>query len=89
MEETDRFVKIAVVLFNLGGPDSPKAVEPFLRNLFGDPAIIPLPAVVRKPLAWVIARRRAVVAQAIYDKLGGSSPILEETQAQEIGRAHV
>ncbi|MGH6878713.1 MAG: ferrochelatase, partial [Rhizomicrobium sp.] len=36
-------MKLAVVLFNLGGPDSPDAVEPFLRNLFSDPAVLPLP----------------------------------------------
>jgi ferrochelatase len=75
-------VKLAVVLFNLGGPDSAEAVEPFLRNLFGDPAIIALPAIARKPLAWLIARRRAPVARAIYDKIGGSSPIVAETRAQ-------
>jgi ferrochelatase len=75
-------VKLAVVLFNLGGPDSPEAVEPFLRNLFGDPAIIALPAVARKPLAWLIARQRGPIARAIYDKIGGSSPIVAETRAQ-------
>jgi protoporphyrin/coproporphyrin ferrochelatase len=75
-------VKLAVVLFNLGGPDSLDAVEPFLRNLFGDPAIISLPGIVRKPLAWFIARRRVPVARAIYEKLGGASPILAETRAQ-------
>jgi protoporphyrin/coproporphyrin ferrochelatase len=75
-------VRLAVVLFNLGGPDSPEAIEPFLRNLFTDPAIIALPLVVRKPLAWLIARRRAPIAHAIYAKIGGRSPILEETQAQ-------
>jgi ferrochelatase len=75
-------VKLGVILFNLGGPDSPEAVEPFLRNLFSDPAIISLPAIVRKPLARFIARRRAPFARAIYDHMGGRSPILEETQAQ-------
>jgi ferrochelatase len=75
-------VKLGIVLFNLGGPDSPEAVEPFLRNLFSDPAIISLPAIVRKPLARFIARRRAPFARAIYDHMGGRSPILEETQAQ-------
>jgi ferrochelatase len=75
-------MKLAVVLFNLGGPDSPDAVEPFLRNLFGDPAILSLPAFLRRPLAWFIARRRAPFARAIYAKLGGSSPILAETRAQ-------
>jgi len=75
-------VKIGVVLFNLGGPHSPEAVKPFLRNLFSDPAIIALPSVVRKPLARFVAWRRAPVAREIYAKIGGRSPILEETEAQ-------
>lgn len=75
-------MKLAVVLFNLGGPDSPEAVEPFLRNLFGDPAILVMPAIMRKPLAWFIARGRAPVAQQIYAKIGGRSPIVAETEAQ-------
>jgi ferrochelatase len=75
-------VKLAIVLFNLGGPDSPQAVEPFLRNLFADPAILSVPAFVRRPLAWFIARRRAPIAREIYAKIGGRSPILEETLAQ-------
>ena len=75
-------MKLAIILFNLGGPDSPEAVEPFLRNLFSDPAIIQLPGFIRLPLARWIARRRAPFARAIYDHIGGRSPILEETQAQ-------
>jgi ferrochelatase len=75
-------VKLAVVLFNLGGPDSLEAVEPFLRNLFTDPAIIALPGIVRLPLGRFIAKRRAPFAREIYAKIGGRSPILEETQAQ-------
>jgi ferrochelatase len=75
-------LKLAVVLYNLGGPDSPDAVEPFLTNLFSDPAIISLPGFLRKPLAQFIAKRRAPIAREIYAKLGGRSPILEETQAQ-------
>jgi ferrochelatase len=75
-------VKLAVILFNLGGPDSPEAVEPFLRNLFTDPAIISLPGIIRKPLGRFIARRRAPIARQIYAHIGGRSPIVEETQAQ-------
>ena len=75
-------MKLGIVLFNLGGPDSPEAVEPFLRNLFSDPAIITLPGVIRIPLGRFIARRWAPLARAIYDHIGGSSPILEETQKQ-------
>jgi ferrochelatase len=72
----------AVVLMNLGGPDSPAAVRPFLYNLFSDPAIIGLPAVLRLPLAWLIARHRASIARGIYAQLGGSSPLFVNTQAQ-------
>ena len=75
-------MRLAIVLFNLGGPDSLDAVEPFLRNLFSDRAVIDLPAILRMPLARVVARRRAHVARAIYEKLGGRSPILAETEAQ-------
>lgn len=75
-------MKLAVVLFNLGGPDSPEAIEPFLNNLFRDPAVISLPAILRLPLAKFIAHKRAPVAREIYEKIGGRSPILEETEAQ-------
>ena len=72
----------AVILFNLGGPDNLDAVEPFLFNLFNDPAIISLPTILRYPLAKFISKRRTPVAKAIYAEMGGKSPILEETQAQ-------
>ena len=72
----------AVVLFNLGGPDRPEAVEPFLFNLFNDPAIIGLPWPLRPLLARLISRRRAPTAKAIYDQLGGRSPLLELTLQQ-------
>ncbi|MBP7670388.1 MAG: ferrochelatase [Ferrovibrio sp.] len=75
-------MKTAVILFNLGGPDSPAAVQPFLFNLFNDPAIIRLPGLPRWLLAKLISRRRAPVAREIYAKLGGRSPILPETEAQ-------
>ncbi len=75
-------MKLAVVLFNLGGPDSLEAVEPFLRNLFSDPAVISLPDFIRLTLAKFIARKRGPVAREIYRKIGGRSPILEETEAQ-------
>lgn len=75
-------MKIAVVLFNLGGPDSPEAVKPFLFNLFNDPAILRVPAPFRWILARLISARRAPVAQQIYAELGGKSPIIEETEGQ-------
>ena len=74
--------KLAVVLFNLGGPDGPDAVKPFLENLFKDPAIINLPAIARIPLAKFIAARRAEIAKANYAIMGGGSPLLPETVKQ-------
>ncbi len=74
--------KTAVVLFNLGGPDSLPAVQPFLFNLFNDPAIIRLPNPFRWLVAKLISTRRAPVAQEIYAKMGGRSPILPQTEAQ-------
>jgi ferrochelatase len=74
--------RIAVVLFNLGGPDSLTAVRPFLRNLFADPAIVRAPAPVRWALAELISRARERSAQANYAVMGGASPLLPETAAQ-------
>ena len=74
--------KTAVILFNLGGPDSPQAVRPFLYNLFNDRAIIGLPNPFRSLLASLISRRRAPTAKLIYEELGGKSPILENTESQ-------
>lgn len=72
----------AVVLFNLGGPDTPEAVQPFLFNLFNDQAILRLVQPFRRLLAFLIAKRRAKEAQKIYAHLGGGSPILVHTQQQ-------
>jgi ferrochelatase len=74
--------RIAVVLFNLGGPDQPDAVQPFLFNLFSDPAIIRLPQPFRWMVAKLISSRRAPVAREIYANLGGGSPLLPNTKAQ-------
>ena len=74
--------RIAVVLLNLGGPDGPRAVRPFLEALFSDPAIIGAPWIVRRPLAALIARARERTAVANYAVMGGGSPIVAETQAQ-------
>jgi len=75
-------MKKAIILFNLGGPDKLENVEPFLFNLFNDPAILDLPAFLRYPLAKLISNRRAPVAKKIYAELGGSSPILKLTREQ-------
>ena len=74
--------KKAVILFNLGGPDKLESVEPFLFNLFNDPAIISIPTIFRYPLAKFISKRRAPIAKNIYKEIGNKSPILELTQEQ-------
>ena len=76
--------RIAVVLLSLGGPDRPEAVEPFLFNLFNDPAIIDLPRPLRWLLARLISKRRGPVARRIYAELGGGSPLLANTEAQAV-----
>jgi ferrochelatase len=83
--------KIAVVMFQLGGPDSAAAVEPFLYNLFCDPDIIDFFGAwfARRPLARYIARNRAGVVREHYDAIGGHSPIriLTERQARALEAA--
>jgi ferrochelatase len=76
--------KIAVVVFQLGGPDSLEAVEPFLYNLFCDPDIINFPGafLARKALARFIASRRSKVVGEHYREIGGKSPIVGLTLAQ-------
>jgi protoporphyrin/coproporphyrin ferrochelatase len=76
--------KIAVVLFQLGGPDPMAAVEPFLYNLFSDPDIINFPGsfLARKPLAKLISTMRSKVAGQRYAAIGGGSPIRRLTEQQ-------
>ncbi len=75
--------KIAVVLFNLGGPDSKNAIQPFLMNFFMDKNIIRMPVPFRCLLAALIARKRSKrEAGESYGELGDQSPLLENTQAQ-------
>ena len=76
--------RVGIVLFQLGGPDSLEAVEPFLLNLFLDPDIIPLGPVgfLRKPLAKLISSRRSIPVAARYAEIGRKSPIRLLTERQ-------
>ena len=76
--------RIGVVLFQLGGPDSLTAIEPFLFNLFCDPDIIDFPfaRLGRKPLAKLISTTRAKKVQHHYQVIGGCSPIRRHTERQ-------
>ena len=74
--------RIAVVLFNLGGPDKPESVQPFLFNLFYDKSILRVWNPLRLFLATLISRKRAIEASEIYANLGGGSPLLPNTQVQ-------
>jgi ferrochelatase len=74
--------RVAIVLFNLGGPDKPASIRPFLVNLFKDPAILRVPFFVRPLLARIIAYARTKPATANYMMLGGGSPLLGLTQQQ-------
>ncbi len=79
--------RVAIVLFQLGGPENQAAVEPFLYNLFCDPDIIdfPLAWIARKPLAKFISTRRSKTVAHHYAEIGGGSPIGRLTADQ--GRA--
>src|SRR5690348_10533404 len=83
--------KIAVVCFQLGGPDRQSAVEPFLYNLFCDPDIINFPGsfLARKPLAKLISTTRSKTVRQHYAEIGGGSPIrrLTEQQARALDTA--
>jgi protoporphyrin/coproporphyrin ferrochelatase len=76
--------RVGIVLFQLGGPDSLEAIEPFLFNLFSDPDIIDFPfaRIGRKPLAKLISTTRARKVQHHYATIGGGSPIRKHTERQ-------
>jgi ferrochelatase len=78
--------KIGIVLFQLGGPDSLEAIEPFLYNLFCDPDIIDFPfaRIARQPLAKLISATRAKKVAHHYAEIGGKSPLLEFTRRQAL-----
>ena len=78
--------RVGVVLFQLGGPDSPDAIEPFLYNLFCDPDIIDFPfaRLGRRPLAKLISSTRARKVQHHYSVIGGASPIRRFTEQQAL-----
>ncbi len=78
-EKIHFMTRTAVVLLNLGGPDALTNVKPFLFNLFNDPAILRMPTVFRYLLAKLISTLRAKKAQGIYERLGGKSPLLDNT----------
>jgi len=76
--------RVGIVLFQLGGPDTLEAIEPFLYNLFCDPDIIDFPfaRLGRKPLAKLISTTRARKVQHHYSTIGGGSPIRRHTERQ-------
>ncbi len=74
------------MLFQLGGPDSLEAVEPFLLNLFLDPDIIPLGpfGLLRRPIAKLISSRRSIPVAGRYAEIGRRSPIGMLTERQRL-----
>jgi ferrochelatase len=78
--------RVGIVMFQLGGPDSLAAVEPFLLNLFLDPDIIPLGplGLLRKPIAKLISSRRCTPVMGRYAQIGRRSPIATLTERQRV-----
>ena len=89
MAKTTR--RVGVILFQLGGPDTLEAIEPFLFNLFCDPDIIDFPfaRIGRRPLAKLISTTRASKVRHHYSVIGGGSPIRRFTELQAQGVAVV
>jgi ferrochelatase len=81
MQIPDPAAQVCVILLQLGGPKDADAIEPFLHNLFED--VLPLPKLLRRPLAGFIARRRTPKVRPLYAEIGGGSPLLPNTQAQQ------
>jgi len=75
---------VGVVLMNLGGPTCAEDVEPFLYNLFMDPAVfeVPLPKPVRDWACRYLARKRSAVVGKGYEQIGGCSPLNRHTAEQ-------
>jgi len=78
--------RVGIVMFQLGGPDSLEAVEPFLMNLFLDPDIIPLGplGLLRWPIAKLISSRRSIPVAGRYAQIGRRSPIGTLTDRQRV-----
>jgi len=75
--------RTAVLLLQMGGPDSLESVEPFLYNLFSDRDIIKIgPAFLQPFIARMIVKRRAPKSAANYRDIGGKSPLRELTEEQ-------
>jgi hypothetical protein len=80
-------MKRAILLLNLGGPETQDDVKPFLYRLFFDPEIIRIPFTpLRMFVAWMISTTRAEKSKALYQQIGGGSPIrrLTDEQAQKL-----
>src|SRR5688572_20611018 len=76
-------MKVGVLVFNLGGPETLKDVKPFLYRLFSDPEIIRIKwAPLRKAVAFAIATLRKKTSEGYYSQIGGGSPLRRLTEEQ-------
>jgi ferrochelatase len=78
-------MKLGVILFNMGGPETLADVRPFLFNLFSDPEIVRLPVrAMQRPLAWLISTARHKKSSGYYAQIGGGSPLRRITEEQAV-----
>lgn len=87
MQRTSSSRALGILLLNLGGPDSPGAIKPFLRSLLSDPDMVPMPggALLRLPFAHAVSHFRSRKVRDRYELIGGRSPITDITTAQADG----
>ncbi|MBE0499124.1 MAG: ferrochelatase [Campylobacterales bacterium] len=80
MSKTATAPKKALLLLNMGGPNTLSEVPLFLNNMFNDKRILPFPKPLRSVLAWLITRFRQKQARYNYSLIGGKSPIGAHTR---------
>jgi len=80
--EPSKFMPTAVLLMNYGGPERAEDCPAYIRNIFLDPDLIPIPSLIRPLVARLAGWRRGPVLQKNYEAMGQYSPILAQTHAQ-------
>ena len=79
----NRAIDKTILLLNFGGPEHMADVRPYLRRMFSDPEILPIPnSFIRRIAAWMISAARYKKSQAMYAVIGGKSPIRHHTENQ-------
>lgn len=74
---------IAVFLLDFGGPETLADIRPFLKNLFSDKSIFPIPGgeIGQNIFSTLVSRFRSKRLTEQYRKIGGGSPLPKQSRA--------